>query len=517
MIYKHKYFWIIGVFFIGILFATVGKVYARASESEDKSLLNEENCSQKISDLIKNGAYDQAIKESQSAICIAEDNPRIYNDLGIAYACKGEYIKAIDLFKKAMGKEQTDYLTVISYNLATAYFYAGLLEEAKTVIKENKSFHWFYILKTLVISKEQTGKSGSNITLAATSLPPDTISFAPFPEDKRIQEQLAELENKMGGEKYYFVRDFPLLFVYGSVSSYLNLAMAYIQDKKIAKAKEYLAYASGAVKESEEYLDKVSLAMIYFNYGRINLEEKEYKAAVGNFQKTVDIFPELTEFHKYLGISYQLLHDFNKAKDEYNKALAKLSESSEAAQEIRQYLQNMEDVKNAIPESSISTFEKGLIEFKHSLPPFIIQMPPAWFIYEESAANGFQTTYISQEKIEKAEDQIKLGLSVMYCDPYPNLDRMTFDEFHKFTVESFMKQGYSNIYKVDGFTEISKEKAYPSFIFRCDNGKVRMFVYALKVNKNSVFLITAESPFLEGDRHDKILLTMLASFKIKNN
>lgn len=517
MIYKQKYLGIIGIFIIVILFSILSKAYAQESESENKGLLKEENCSQKISDLMKNGAYDEAIKESQSAICIAEGNPRIYNDLGVSYACEGDYIKAIDLFKKALEKEKTDYLTIISYNLAAAYFYAGSLEEAKTVIKGNKRFHWCNILEAVIISREQTGKSGLNITLAATSMPPDTISFAPLPESKEIQEQLAELENKTGGERYYFVRDFPLLFIYGSVSSYLNLAMAYIQDKELAQAKEYLAYAFSAVKESKGYLDKVSLAMIYFNYGRINLEEKEYKTAVENFQKTVDIFPELTEFHKYLGISYQLLYDFNKARDEYNKALVKLSESSESAKEIRQYLQNMENVKGAIPEGSVSTLEKGLIEFQHSKLPFTIQMPLTWFIHEEDASNGLQTTYISQEKIEKAEDRIKVGLSIMYCDPYPYLDKMTFDEFHKLTVESYMEQGYSSINNVDGFTEISKEKSYSSFIFRCDNGKMRMFVYALKLNKNSVFLITGESSSLEGDRYDKILLTMLASFKIKNN
>lgn len=78
---------------------------------------------------MKAGDVDTAIVELEAAAHQYQDDYRVFNYLGAAYAAKGRYEKAIGAFK--MAEQIAPGVAKIHYNIAQAYEAVGILAEAE--------------------------------------------------------------------------------------------------------------------------------------------------------------------------------------------------------------------------------------------------------------------------------------------------------------------------------------------------------------------------------------------------
>ena len=291
---------------------------------------------------LKQGIYEEAIKQLEEAVKCDSAQAGALHNLAVAYACKGDYARAIAEFQKVLQKEDADYINIVYYNLATVYCYAGLLEEASKAAEKIKSTKLTSGLHTLIATKKTTG-TNATAALDATSFPPDTVILAPLPGSEKTRQLLKEQEAK-SGEKIYFAKDFPLLFFYHSPLSYLNLAISSFLDKKdYAESYSLLESAYNAIEDKTEYLNRVVLLGVYLYRGQLGEVEKKYDEARGNFKKAIEISPDAWMLHLHLGIVDYLLGYYEEAKSAFNKVLITLPAEAAEVGIARKYLKAIEE------------------------------------------------------------------------------------------------------------------------------------------------------------------------------
>lgn len=293
---------------------------------------------------LKQGKYEEAITQLEEAVKRDPGQPGAYHNLAVSYACKGDYQKAIADFQKALEKENTGYADIIYYNLSTVYCYAGLLEEANKTASKLKITKLMNSLAVLIASRKITDFDVIvDTTLAASSFPPDTIILAPPPDDEKTKQILKKQEAR-AGEKFYFSKNFPLLFFYRSPLSYLNLAISSFQDKRdYAESYSLLEKAYNALDDKTEYLNKTVLLGVYLYRGQLGEVEKKYSEARENFKKAIEIMPEAWLLYLHLGIvDYQLGQD-EEARRALNKVLIILPAEAQEAGIAKKYLKAIND------------------------------------------------------------------------------------------------------------------------------------------------------------------------------
>jgi tetratricopeptide (TPR) repeat protein len=214
---------------------------------------------------------------------------------------------------------------------------------AASKISHNK---WALSIAVISLNKNQDKPSTFSV-IAESSLPPDTITLAPLPEEKELLEEFRKRE-KEGEEKIFYVGDFPLLFLYQSPLAYLNMAVSFFEEGQFLKAKELLSRSQEVCKDVSPDFKNIVLGTINFYYGRIFLQEGHYSAAVERFKEAIDILPDEPRLYVFLGITYLtadiFARDYDKAKDAFNKALQLLPPDSAEAREVEEYMQRLNRV-----------------------------------------------------------------------------------------------------------------------------------------------------------------------------
>lgn len=298
----------------------------------------------------KQGSYDEALTQLEQAVNYKPDYPQAHNDIGLIYACRNDYPRAIEEFKKALVGEFGDYSTIIRWNLAVVYCLDGQLEEANILAAKLSDFNLASLLAVAIQMKEK--KTNVFYTISASSFPPDTVAFAPTPEKlgKEVLEQIRQKQDRemqVSEDKTYVVENFPLLFLYHSPLSYLNLAQTYITSLNYPDAKRCLDDGQKNIENMQDYLDRVALAGIYFFRGKIYLDEKDYPRAEKNFKLASGLFPKWHVLHTFTGVSYYMQGKYDEAKDEFKTSLRILGPDSSQAKEIKGYLEEIENIENA--------------------------------------------------------------------------------------------------------------------------------------------------------------------------
>ena len=299
---------------------------------------------------LRQGFYQEAIKQLKQAVKINPYSAAAYNDLGVAYACGGKYIEAIGQFKEALQRESGDYSEIIKWNLANVYCLAGELDEVNNIKIELRNFNLIPILATAIKLKEK--KANVVYAIAASSFPPDTADLAPLPSSmkKEALDQIRyqqDQEMQLTQDKTYVIENFPLLFLYHSPLSYLNLAQSYIAAGDLLKAGKYLEEGQKNINNTQEYFNRIALAGIYFFRGKIALDSNNYSDAQQNFYKAAELFPKWYILNTFLGISYYVDGRYDKAKDAFKVALKYIKSDSKQAQEIENYLKEIKHRQKA--------------------------------------------------------------------------------------------------------------------------------------------------------------------------
>lgn len=151
----------ISVFVMSFLFFSVSgcQTYDNSSLMKNEALnyQNEGRTSQNSND------WDRAISSYKKAFYIDPYNPKILNDLGIAYEHKKLYNRAEESYKKAIATDKS-YLASY-YNLAHLYEKAGQIDKAlyyyklRVKLAKDKNDPWAWKAKNKIYFYEKNSKS----------------------------------------------------------------------------------------------------------------------------------------------------------------------------------------------------------------------------------------------------------------------------------------------------------------------------------------------------------------------
>lgn len=271
--------------------------------------------------LITMAHYNEAIDNLKRALkYIPADNPElegtIYNNLGSAYYNKGEYVKAIDYYQKALvidkkyHGEEHPKIAIRYSNLGSAYNSKGEYDKAIE-----------YYQKALAIDKKFYGEEHPEIATRYNNLGSAYVSKGEY--DKAIEyfEKALTIDKKYHGEEH------PDIAI-----DYNNLGAAYNSKGEYDKAIAYFQKALAIDKKfnGEEHPE---IAIRYSNLGAAYGHKGEYDKAIDYYQKALVIdkkyhdeeHPNIATRYNNLGLAYDNKGEYDKAIDYFQKALEILS------------------------------------------------------------------------------------------------------------------------------------------------------------------------------------------------
>jgi len=251
----------------------------------------------------KIGNYDQAITEFQQALQL---NPNYFfglNNLGNIYGKQRKYEEAINYFKKAL-TQKPDY-SPAHYNIARAYHLIGKRQEAVMAYRKATQFNPYF---------EQ----------AFYNLAYLSIELSNFDEAIENFNKFIKMQPK-------------------NSKAHFGLGNAMMMKGQSNANKKYLDLAMLEYRISGKLDPKFVLP--YMNMANIQMQIKNIPAAIENYQKALQIKPDMASIHLSLGmIFYQFKNDVTKALG-YLKDAIRLSPSLPGADRIKSLIVELENKK----------------------------------------------------------------------------------------------------------------------------------------------------------------------------
>jgi tetratricopeptide (TPR) repeat protein len=282
--------------------------------------------------LLQQGKYDEAISQ---LLELAQQKPGLKGlsrEMGVAYYKKGDYIKAIDFFKKALEEDPKDNEAV--QLLGLSYYLAGMPAEAIPQLERIQA--WFpsanvdaaYILGICYIQTKNYPQA-RNAFSKMFDVPADSAASYLFTarmlfrqEFEPVAEEYARkaiaLNSKLPlahfllGQLYLFESKIPeaieefqreLALNPGHAESYYKLADAYSRVQKFDDAERLL--------QRSIWLDATSTGP-YILMGKVLEKKGEAELAVRTLQHALSMDPNNSVTHHLLGQAYR---DMGKAED----------------------------------------------------------------------------------------------------------------------------------------------------------------------------------------------------------
>lgn len=284
---------------------------------------------------------DSSYSFGQRALKIAKTKhyPRleskVYNLLGACSQVKGEYLKAIEHYQKAMviGERENDAKTLMTAygNIGSLYINLGRYKMAQE-----------YQLKSLEIGertndKEKLGSIYNNLSLI----------HAKFNEnDKAIEYGLKSIElNKE-------TKQFNIL-----CSAYGNLGNAYYNMKKYPEAIENYKKCYELAEETDNQFEK----------SKVILDIAEAYLGLGKYKEALVYYKESRELADTLGEIENLTHTYFGMYQTY----LKLNDNKEALKWLQKYVEttkfaNKEELEKEVSQK-VMEFNYNLLSYKDSL------------------------------------------------------------------------------------------------------------------------------------------------------
>ena len=280
-----------------------------------------------------------------------------YFSIGSSYYDKHEYNKAIENFSKALEfrSKITDsyFLCNIYINRATIRFILSnkeALADANQAVTLKPEYSKTYYIRALIQSNlmYEFDKALSDIDSALVFIPndPDYLSFkAGLFIKKRQPEKALEMINKVLALE---PKNTEALKTRGAIYNKLHRYDEAIQD--FAKNLEYnpddfgslcdMASALCDIKQFDKALiqyqkalksDSSQAFIIYSNIGYfINFEQKDYKTAIENFDKSIKQNPNFAFSYNNRAYAKYMLGDLKEAMKDINKSLSIFPKNSYA-------------------------------------------------------------------------------------------------------------------------------------------------------------------------------------------
>ncbi|EGD81841.1 kinesin light chain isoform 1 [Salpingoeca rosetta] len=229
-----------------------------------------------------------------------------FGNLGIAYASKGEYDKAIAYYEKALAVF-VETLGEKHPSTANTYNNLGLAYDSKG--EHARGIHYYE--KALAIRVETLGEKHPSTATSYNNLGSAYHSKGDYDRAIAFYEKALAIRVEMLGEKHPSTAD-----------SYLGLGNAYYSkgeyDKAIAFYEKALAITVETLGEKHP-----STASTYNNLGSAYYSKGEYDKAIAFYEKALAITVEtLGEKHPSTASTYNNLGSAYYSKGEYDKAIA---------------------------------------------------------------------------------------------------------------------------------------------------------------------------------------------------
>lgn len=257
---------------------------------------------------IENENYDTALVSFQRSleqyklIKKASKYPYLYNDIGLTYIRKGDYVLAEENLLKGieLAKEQqnNDILSALYYNLGEAFRMRSMLDEA--LENFNKCLFICTDLKDTACISSSYDNIGSIYAVNGNYL-------------KALE---------------YFNKDIELNYLLNDkvaiAHKYNNVAMVYVYQGNYPKALDnYLK----SLELRLEIGDKQNIAFSYNNIGEVYSVQNDPSTAIEYFRKSLVIYEVLGDkigianTHLAFGKMYHKLDDYNVAISSYNRSI----------------------------------------------------------------------------------------------------------------------------------------------------------------------------------------------------
>lgn len=250
-----------------------------------------------------NGKYNDCINSLKLAKIYSQNLDHIYHLLGLAYLKKNDYISAIKHFNIA--------INVYKLDISQIYYERGL---ARYYIKDYEG-----------AVEDFNASVGQGLNLNETK-----IVANEFIDYKAI------IDSSAYEELYHPIKNIDLLnyfILYPMVNTAIKLSniadiknIDFYKDEKTIKnrAKAYKLFKDNLLNENIKKYDEILMLYPYFiesynNRGVLNLKNKNYKKAINDFEKSLQIYPNNKEIIYNLALSYYLMQDYNNALLYINK------------------------------------------------------------------------------------------------------------------------------------------------------------------------------------------------------
>jgi tetratricopeptide (TPR) repeat protein len=302
--------------------------------------------------LLQQGKNEEAIAQLQQMQAVNPDMKGLAHELGIAYYKSGDYVKAIDAFKKASSEDPQDNEAIQLLGLSN--YLAGRPAEAIPLLE--KVQRWYpranvdasYILGVCYIQTKNYPQARKAFA-RMFEVPPDSAAAYLFTarvllrqEFDPIAEEYAQkaiaLDPKLPlahfflGELHLYKSKIPeaitdfqaeLAINPGHAATYYKLADAYSRVQKFDEAERLL--------QRSIWLDSTSTGA-YILLGKVLEKKGEAELAARALQHALSVDPNNSVAHHLLGQAYQ---DMGRTAD---------------AERERRASQQLQDVQNAKPE-----------------------------------------------------------------------------------------------------------------------------------------------------------------------
>ena len=218
----------------------------------------------KAMSLFREKKYKECIDTFSSVLETEPDNADVYNNLGVAYSCSGDFEHAENFYTKAI--ELDPQLAQAYINLSDLYFKAGDIASAVGTLQRGS-----YELE-------------NNLTIAH-------LLARVYIEDQRWEDAIVELERVLDGEPENYDAYYDLGHVMFELGDYESAISNFENVLEYREDSELLFYSLAQAYEANNEIDK----------------------AISNYLKSIAVNDKFTLAYKKVGVLFMARNDFEDA------------------------------------------------------------------------------------------------------------------------------------------------------------------------------------------------------------
>ena len=226
----------------------------------------------KAMSLFKEKKYKEAIDAFSAVLETEPDNADVYNNMGVAYSCTGDFEHAENYYVKAI--ELDPQMAQAYINLSDLYYKAGDLASALGTLQRGS-----YELE-------------NNLTIAH-------LLARVYIEDQRWEDAIVELDRVLDGEPENYDAYYDLGHVYFELGDYEAAISNFETVIEYQENNELLYYALAQAYEANNEIDK----------------------AISNYLKAIAVNDKFTLAYKKVGILFLARNDYEDAIEYFENYL----------------------------------------------------------------------------------------------------------------------------------------------------------------------------------------------------